>query len=74
MTIPSPHISLQVLAVVELPEVQEYPVSTAQLELHPSPFAVLLSSQYPEATFITFPSPHISLQILGVDTPPEVQV
>lgn len=73
ITIPSPHISLQVLAVEELPDVQLYPVSTLQLESHPSPFTVLLSSQYPEVGTITLPSPQISVQTLATVELPDVQ-
>ena len=71
---PSPHISVHELAVIESPAVQVHPVSTAQLESHPSPFAVLLSSQYPAIGFITFPSPHISEHTLAVVESPSVQV
>jgi len=74
ITFPSPQISEHALEVVELPAVHVHPVSTAQLESHPSPFAVLLSSQYPVAIFITFPSPQISVQTLAVVESPSVQV
>jgi len=59
ITLPSPQVSDQELAVVLLPDVQVYPVSTEQLESHPSPEAVFPSSQYPEDVSITFPSPQI---------------
>jgi len=65
---------VQVLAVEELPAVQLHPVSTPQLEFQPSPFTVLLSSQYPEVGLITIPSPQISVQTLAVVESPCVQV
>ena len=74
ITNPSPQISEHELAVVLLPLVQVYPVSTDQVELQPSPFIVPPSSQYPEAIFMTFPSPHISEQLLAVDAFPPEQV
>jgi len=74
ITIPSPQISEHVLALEELPDVQVHPVSTDQLESQPSPLTVLLSSQLPVATFITFPSPQISEQELAVVESPSVHV
>ena len=45
ITIPSPHVSVQILAVEESPSVQVQPVSTAQLESQPSFDVVPPSSQ-----------------------------
>lgn len=73
MTIPSPHVSEQELAVEESPKVQVYPVSTAHVELQPSLSLVLPSSQYPSVGLITFPSPQVSEQEAGVDESPAVQ-
>lgn len=61
-TIPSPHISPQLLAVIESPNVQLQLVSTVQVDDHPSPLLVLPSSQIPTVGTITIPSPHISVQ------------
>ena len=73
MTNPSPHISLQVLAVEESPKVQVYPVSTTQDASHPSPAVVPESSQYPAVGFITIPSPQVSVQAEEVEESPRVQ-
>ena len=72
MTSPSPQTSLHTEAVEESPSVQEYPVSTAQVEEHPSLSAVLESSQYPAIGAIENPSPHTSVQILAVEVSPKV--
>jgi len=45
ITIPSPQISVQILAVVESPKVQLHPVSIDQVELQPSLLLVSPSSQ-----------------------------
>ena len=72
MIFPSPHASEQLLAVVISPSVHVQPDSTAQLEFHPSLFALLPSSQYPEVGKVTKPSPHMSIQVLAVVVvPPE---
>ena len=55
-----------------MPEEQSYPTSTAQVESHPSPLIKLPSSQYPVAGTTTTPSPHISVQELGVMESPSV--
>ena len=73
ITIPSPQISDQVLAVDESPKVQEYPSSTAQLASHPSPAVVPASSQYPAVGLMTTPSPQVSSQTLAVEELPGVQ-
>ena len=65
---------MQALAVVESPNVQIQPVSTAQLASQPSPGVVLPSSQYPLVGDIDFPSPQRSLQILAVKESPNVHV
>ena len=62
------------LAVDRSPKLQLQPVSTKQVELHPSPFAVFESSQYPDVGLITFPSPQVSEQTLAVLLSPGVQV
>ena len=67
ITSPSPQISVHTEAVVASPSVQEYPVSTAQVDEHPSLSSVLESSQYPAIGATTFPSPQISLQLLAVE-------
>ena len=59
---------------MESPDVHVHPASTAQDELHPSPLETLLSSQYPDAGFITRPSPHISEQVLAVVEVPRLHV
>ena len=74
ITNPSPHISEHVLAVTLSPNVHVYPVSTEQVELHPSPFKILLSSQYPDVGFKIIPSPQVSAQLLAVEESPSVQV
>ena len=56
------------------PRVHVQSDSTAQVELHPSPFAVLESSQYPAVGVITIPSPHASVQLLAVVGFPNVHV
>ena len=71
-TFPSPQISVQIEAVEESPRVQVHPVSTAHIELHPFPSVMSPSSQYPAEGLITFPSPHISEQELGVEESPKV--
>ena len=73
-TTPSPQLIEHTLAVIESPKVHAYPISTAQLASQPSPGVVLPSSQYPLVGDIDFPSPQISLQILAVEGPPNVQV
>lgn len=46
---------------------QEYPLSTVQVDEHPSPPTLLPSSQYEESfKFIVIPSPHISAHVLAV--------
>ena len=72
MTIPSPHVSEQLLPDDPLPPLHEKPVSIAQVELQPSLSSVFPSSQYPATTLTTFPSPQISLQTLAVDPSPGV--
>jgi len=74
ITFPSPHISVHTLAVEESPKVQDQLASTEQVEEQPSLFEVLPSSQYPAVGFTTLPSPQISVQVLAVNIPPEVQV
>ena len=74
VTFPSPQISLQTLALELSPRVHVQPASTAQVELHPSPFAWFESSQYPAVGVITIPSPHASVQLLAVVGFPNVQV
>ena len=72
ITNPSPHISEQELEVRESPRVHEYPVSTEQVELHPSPLVVPPSSQYPVVGLIEKPSPQMSLHELDVVEDPNV--
>ena len=74
ITKPSPHVSVQILAVEESPNVQVHLDSTAQVESHPSPATVFPSSQYPAVGSITIPSPHVSVQELAVEESPNVQV
>ena len=73
ITIPSPQITAQILAVVASPNVHDHPVSTEQVESHPSPAVVPPSSQYPAVGSVTFPSPQVSVQTLAVDESPGVQ-
>ena len=75
MTNPSPQRSIQVLTVVVDPPGHVYLSSTAQVESHPSPSSVLPSSQKVDAGVkeTTFPSPQISVQILGLLLSPKVQ-
>ena len=70
---PSPHLSIQLLGVLISPSVQFHPDSTLQVELHPSPFIELLSSQYPDVGKVTTPSPQISTQVLAVEMEPPEQ-
>ena len=75
ITIPSPQVSLQELAVVESPSVQSQPVSTEHVALHPSPESLSPSSQYVAPIgVITFPSPQSSVHELAVVEEPRVQV
>ena len=70
----SPHISVHVSLEVEEPPVQVHPVSTLHVELHPSLFAVLPSSQYVDTELNRLLSPQISEHVsLEVEEPP-VQV
>lgn len=57
-------IWLQKLLVTELPPVHVHPCSTVHVELHPSPFTLLLSSHYCSNLF---PSPQIYEQLLFID-------
>ena len=69
--IPSPHISKQVSFDEEEPPVQVHPVSTLHVELHPSSFAVLPSSQYVVKVLNRLLSPQISKHVsLVVEEPP----
>ena len=74
ITIPSPQVSEQLLAVLISPNVQVYPVSTEQEPSHPSLGVVPPSSQYPAVGLTTFPSPQMSEQAEAVDESPRVQV
>ena len=56
------------------PPVQLYPDSMVQVELHPSPFLVFLSSQYVETELNLIPSPQISIQKSFEIEDPPVQV
>jgi len=67
----SPHTVVQVSEADELPPVQEYPVSTVQVEEQPSPEVVSPSSQPSDPTF--FASPHTVAQVLADDELPPVQ-
>ena len=70
--LPSPHISDHVSLVVDDPPDQVQPVSIAHVELHPSLFATLPSSQYVVSVLKLLPSPHISDHVsLVVDDPPD---
>ena len=72
--LPSPQISEQVSLFDHEPPVQLNPVSITQLELHPSPSFVLLSSQFSVVALI--PSPHTwvgSLIIYGEDPTNELR-
>ena len=57
INIPSPQIVFQVSAEEAEPPVQDQPVSTTQLESHPSPAAIFPSSH--ASGPILFPSPQI---------------
>ena len=70
----SPQISEHVSLVVEEPPVQVHPVSTLHVELHPSPFAVLPSSQYVDTELNRLLSPQISEHVSFADEEPPVQV
>jgi hypothetical protein len=70
--LPSPQISVQMLAVVDDPGVHCHKGRTEQDESHPSVFTELPSLQYPAVGFITFPSPQSSIQESAVVAlPPE---
>ena len=73
ITLPSPHISIQTLAVTMSPRVQLQLASTEQVASHPSPILELPSSQYPITWLTTIPSPQISVQTLAVEISPNVQ-
>ena len=65
-TLPSPQISVQVLEVVGLPDVQPQPTSMLHREFQPSPLIKFPSSQRPAELVITIPSPQKSEHILVV--------
>ena len=69
--LPSPHISVQLSAVVNEPPEHVQPDSTDHVELQPSPFELFPSSQYVIIEFMRLPSPQVSAHISGaVDEPP----
>ena len=74
VTLPSPQMSVHTVAVELSPKVQVQSVSTAQIELQPSPFTELPSSQYPAVGLITLASPQRSVHVLAVVGFPNVQV
>ena len=70
--LPSPQISVQVLSVIAILFVQLYPASMEQVELHPSPSLLLLSSHCSVDTIKL--SPHTGEQIVADIASPPVQL
>ena len=70
----SPQISEHVSLVVEEPPVQVHPVSTLQVELHPSLLEVFPSSQYVVKILNRLLSLQVSDHVSIVDVEPPVQV
>ena len=71
---PSPQISIQTSFVAVVPPEHVQPVSIAHVELQPSPFTRLPSSQYVLMELNRFPSPQTSVQWSAIVDEPPVQV